>query len=283
MQWMVRSLMGVVLAIGSDATQARAETAYAWRNEVAVRESLLARFPPPAGYVRLKPAPRSFAAWLGGLPLKPSGAPVLLHTGHPKSRQDVHAAVIDIDVGSKDLQQCADAIMRLRAEWLIAAGRLGDIAFNDTGRGTPMPFSRWAEGDRPKPQGNALVWSRAAAADSSYASFRRYMDAVFTYAGTYSLERELKSVPVGDVQPGDVFIKGGFPGHAVLVIDIATNAATGEQRLLLAQSFMPAQEIHILKDPAHGENAWWFAPPMPGQPFQTPEWLFPPDSLRRWR
>jgi hypothetical protein len=40
---------------------------------------------------------------------------VLLYNGAPKFRQDVHAAVIDIDVGTRDLQQCADATMRLRA------------------------------------------------------------------------------------------------------------------------------------------------------------------------
>ena len=53
--------------------------------------------------------------------MKPANAPVLIYTGAQKWRQDVHAAVIDIDVGRRDLQQCADAIMRLRAEWLFAA------------------------------------------------------------------------------------------------------------------------------------------------------------------
>ncbi len=54
--------------------------------------------------------------------MKPAGAPVLTYTGAPKWRQDVHVAVIDIDVGKRDLQQCADAIMRLRGEWLYGRG-----------------------------------------------------------------------------------------------------------------------------------------------------------------
>ena len=191
----------------------------------------------------------SFAAWLRGLPLKPAGAPVLLHTGAPKPRQDVHVAVIDIDVGARDLQQCADAVMRLRAEWQFASGRPGDIAFNDTGAGKPIAFARWAAGERPHMSGRSLSWSRGAAPDASYASFRRYMDVVFIWAGTYSLERELTPKPVAELAAGDLFIKGGFPGHAVLVADAVENRATGERRFLLVQSFMPAQEMHVLKIP----------------------------------
>lgn len=273
----------IALTVAMAGSAARAEVGYAWRSAGASAETLAQRFPAPQGFRRSQPTPGSFGAWLAGLPLKPAGASVLLHTGQPKGRQDVHAAVVDIDAGARDLQQCADAIMRLRAEWLFAAGRARDIAFNDTGAAKPMSFARWAEGERPKPQGRGLVWSRTAAADPSYASFRRYMDSVFTFAGTYSLERELASAPTSDAQPGDVFIKGGFPGHAVLVVDVVTHTTTGEKRLLLAQSFMPAQDIHILKDPARAGDAWWFPAPAPGQPFQTPEWPFPPDSLKRWR
>ena len=83
-----------------------------------------------------------------------------------------------------------------------------------------------------------------------YAAFRKYMNLVFAYAGTYSLEHELKPAPLADIAIGDVFIKGGFPGHAVLVADMVENPATGEKRFLLIQSYMPAQEMHVLKNPA---------------------------------
>ena len=76
------------------------------------------------------------------------------------------------------------------------------------------------------------------------------MDYVFAYAGTYSLAHELKPAPLATLQIGDVFIKGGFPGHAVLVADVVENAQTGEKRFLLVQSYMPAQEMHVLKNPA---------------------------------
>lgn len=237
---------------------------YAWRDGATqapppLSDTLAARIAPPPGFTRVPAAPQSFAAWLRGLPMKPEGAPVLLHTGSRKWRQDVHVAVVDIDTGARDLQQCADAIMRLRAEWLWSIGRKSEIGFNYTD-GRRRNFSTSGKSD--------------------YASFRKYMNAVFAYAGTYSLERELRPVAAADIAIGDVVIKGGFPGHAVLVADMAANAA-GEKRFLLVQSFMPAQEIHVLKNPASGDGSPWYAAP-PTFPFVTPEWTFPAGSLKRW-
>jgi hypothetical protein len=235
---------------------------YLWKSpgDPASADTMQERIAPPPGFSRVAVAPESWGAWLRGLPLKPAGAPVLLFSGAAKWRQDVHAAVIDIDVGTRDLQQCADAIMRLRAEWLFAAGRKADIGFN------------YSDGRRR---------AFAARRKSDYASFRKYMDLVFAYAGTYSLEHELKPVPVSDMQIGDVFIKGGFPGHAVLVADMAENAQTGERRFLLIQSYMPAQEMHVLKNPGAADGSPWYPAQFSGD-LVTPEWTFQRDALRRW-
>jgi hypothetical protein len=276
--------LAITMAIGltlASVAAAAAEPAYAWRAGAAAN-TLAGRIPPPPGFERTAAAPASFAAWLRGLPLKPEGSPVLLHTGAPKARQDVHAAVIDIDVGPRDLQQCADAAMRLRAEWLFAVGRPADIAFNDTGAGKPIRFARWAAGERPRMAGRTLAWSRSAAPDAGYASFRRYMDVVFIWAGTYSLERELAPKPVAELAAGDLFIKGGFPGHAVLVADVAEDRSTGERQILLVQSFMPAQEMHVLENPASPDGSPWY-PLDFGDRLVTPEWVFPRESLRTWR
>lgn len=277
------ALIGLCLCGPAHAEPGR--TAYSWRTGAASQwpdATLRSRIAPPAGFLRAALPPGSFGEWLGGLPLKPIGAVVHLHTGAIKPRQDVHAAVIDVDVGSRDLQQCADAIMRLRGEWLFGAGRTTEISFNDTGGGKPMAFSRWAAGERPRLDGRALTWSRSAPPDAGYQSFRRYMDTVFVWAGTASLSREMQSVQGGGVEPGDVFIQGGFPGHAVLVVDVAANAA-GEHRMLLAQSYMPAQDIHVLMNPADPTQSPWYAIPMSGAPLVTPEWIFPPGSHKRWR
>lgn len=272
-QFSRRHVMLGVAAVAATGAQGRADAA----------DTIETRFPVPADFARVPATPGSFAAWLRALKLKPAGHAVHLHTGALKFRQDVHAAVVDIDVGAKDLQQCADAVMRLRGEWLFASGRAREIAFNDTGEGKPIAFSRWGNGERPRSSGRGLSWSKSAAADQSYASFRKYMDTVFVWAGTYSLERELVAVKsVGDVQAGDVVIRGGFPGHAVIVVDVAVMPATGERRVLLAQSYMPAQEIHVLKNLGNASLSPWYALEA-GKPIETPEWVFPAGSLRRWR
>ena len=250
-----------------------------WPVTAMMHETLAQRIPPPAGFVRTAATQKSFAAWLRALPMKPPASPVLLFDGAKKSRQDVHTAIIDIDVEKRDLQQCADAVMRLRAEWLWSIGAKDRIAFNYTGGGR-VPFSRFATGARPSEDGKR--WKKSGKPDQSYAGFRRYMTNVFVYAGTYSLAREL--VPVsGGVAPqiGDVIIKGGFPGHAVLVIDMAEDRQTGKKRFLLAQSYMPAQEIHIIKNPRAADGSAWYDAPI-NWPLQTPEWTFNEGSLKRW-
>jgi hypothetical protein len=269
---------GALALVALPPPPARADRpAYPWLSAPARHGTLESRVPPPAGFVREQAAAGSWAAWLRGLPMRAAGAPVLLHTGLEKPRQDVHAAVVDIDVGRGDLQQCADAVMRLRAEWLRAAGRAGEIAFDYTGGGR-VSWARVAAGGRPSADGRR--WREGSRPDDGYAAFRRYLAGVFAYAGTYSLARELRPAAESQIAIGDVLVKGGFPGHAILVADLARHPATGERRMLLVQSFMPAQDIHVLRNPADGSA--WFALPEAGRATVTPEWTFPPGSLRRW-
>lgn len=272
--------LAVTLAAASAEIASAEPLSFAWGVAApAASDTLAGRIAPPEGFVRSVAAPSRFAAFLRALPMKAIGAPVLLHTGTRKWRQDVHAAVVDIDTGSRDLQQCADAVMRLRAEWQWSIGAKDRIAFDYTGGGR-VPYQRYARGERPSENGRR--WSSGGKADQSYAGFRRYMTNVFSFAGTYSLERELKPVAGGAMpEVGDVIIKGGFPGHAVLIADMVENPATNERRFLLLQSYMPAQDIHVLKNPAASDGSPWYAVPI-HWPLATPEWTFPEGSLKRW-
>ena len=241
--------------------------------------SLTDRIAPPPGYQRPTFPANSFAAWLRSLPLLPGQPRVLLFDGTPKKYQGAQFAVLDIDVGRRDLQQCADAVIRLRAEYLYALDPDAEIKFNFTS-GDPARWRDWRTGMRPVIKGNKVSWQATGQPGNHYAAFRRYLNTVFAYAGTASLTRELSIVQPKEIQPGDVFIQPGYPGHAVLVADLAVNS-DGEKVFLLVQSYMPAQQIHVLKNPA-GNGPWY--PVRDQGTLETPEWRFSyQKDLRRFK
>lgn len=228
----------------------------------------------PPGFARIHQPPGSFGAWLRAMPLKKDNT-VYLFNGKKKLNQEAQFAVLDISVGNKDLQQCADAVMRLYAEYLYEQKQLSKIAFYATD-GTLMDYDGWRKGIRYNLQQGRLVKRRTAAQAENRQVFMQYLETVFAWAGTLSLSRQLK--PTAEIQAGHVFIQGGSPGHAVIVIDVAENGA-GERRYLLAQSYMPAQNMHVLNNP-NGQSPWYSTPP--DQVLVTPEWSFRPGSLKRF-
>jgi hypothetical protein len=236
------------------------------------------RFAAPNGCERVACAPGSFGAYLRALPLKPPASAVLHYDGTPKHRQDVHAAVLDISVGRKDLQQCADAVIRLRAEYLWATGRSDEIAFRFT-NGFLAEWKRWKRGERIRVDGKRCTWAPSAQPDDSHEQLLRYLDIVFTYAGTLSLSRELVAAD-GQPRPGDVLIQGGSPGHAMLVVDAACGS-DNRWYVLLAQGYMPAQDIHVVRNTGQARQGAWFAWGE-GDQLRTPEWTFAWGDLRRW-
>lgn len=259
-----------------------ASHAYIWKNNYNSNNCLKNRISPPQNFHRTNFSPGSFAEWLRGLPLKDGHPEVLLYNGAKKGNQSAQFAVVDIDTGKEDLQQCADAVMRLRAEYLYANNKVNLIHFNFTS-GHNAQWAKWKEGYRPVINGNNVSWVKKAQADASYDNFKKYLRIVFMYAGTHSLSKELTPVNIKDIQPGDVFIQGGFPGHAVIVTDVAVNSETGEKVFMLAQSYMPAQDIHILKNPSNSRLSPWYSVEELDKEFDTPEWSFNMRDLKRFR
>jgi len=238
------------------------------------------RFVAPTGFVRQPAQNNSFASYLRQLPLKPDGSSVKLYNGNLKGNQQAHIAVVDLPIGTKDLHQCADAIMRLRAEFLFNQKKYDKIHFNFT-NGFRADYQSWTQGKRIVVSGNKASWQQQTSASTSQESFWKYLEKVFTYAGTLSLAKELQPVKLADIKIGDVFIKGGSPGHAVIVVDMVYNSTTQEKRFLLAQSYMPAQEIQVLQNPANdGANPWYTA--NLEKSLITPEWTFLATDLKRF-
>ena len=232
----------------------------------------------PKGYTRSKCDSGSFGYYLRHLKLKPDSSEVLLFDGKVKPYK-VHAAVVDMEIGKRDLQQCADACIRLRAEYLRNVDKSSSIHFNLT-NGFRMDYSKWKEGYRLQVNGNKTSWAKTAAADNSYASFRKYLDVVFTYAGTLSVEKEIKTISLVEIQPGDIFVVGGSPGHASMVADVAENER-GEKIFLLCQGYMPAQDIHIILNPNDPSLSPWFSL-KEGEALETMEWTFSQYTLGRF-
>jgi hypothetical protein len=241
------------------------------------------QIPLPQNYSRKNVSESSFAYYLRHISLKPQNTPVKLYNGQLKNYQQVHYRVLDISVGKRDLQQCADAVMRLRAEYLFHTNQKDKISFNYTS-GDAAVYEKWANGYRPSINGNKVNWSLKAKVDTSYTNFLKYMENVFMYAGSSSLSKELKPKNIAEIEIGDVFIQGGFPGHAVLVVDVAIDLKTNKKIFLLAQSYMPAQDIHILKNFSSNKNnddisPWYEIPMKKSDKISTPEWTFEQNNL----
>jgi Domain of unknown function (4846) len=211
----------------------------------------------PDGCKRVQVEPGSFGQWLRKIPLRKDNH-VYLYDGSLKRNQLVQFAVLDIPVGKKDLQQCADAVMRLRAEYLFSVKKFDEIKFTDNA-------------------GKAYEWK----GNNNRVSFDSYLENVFGACGSASLEKQLNPVAgIHEIKPGDVFIKGGFPGHAMVVVDMATDDK-GKKYFMLAQSYMPAQDIHIVRNPMNEELSPWYEVSDAAK-IVTPEWVFYKNQLRQW-
>jgi hypothetical protein len=225
----------------------------------AVQENPFAtirEIPLPDGFSRILFEKKSFAEWLRSLSLKKNKT-VYLYNGLPKRNQTAQFAVINISVGSKDLQQCADAVMRLKAEYLYSQKKFGEIIFRDN---------------------NNTDYKLGAVVNRKY--FDDYLDNVFARCGTLSLEKQLRRVnDIYNVQPGDVLIQGGSPGHAMIVVDMAMNSS-GKKIYLLAQSYMPAQDVHVVINPANKNKSPWYE--LDNETIYTPEWIFPKGHFKTW-
>lgn len=244
----------------------------------ATAASKVGAIPLPAGYVRLPQAENSYGSWLRNRPLKKDNT-VYLYNRKPKNNQDAQYAVLDIDVGNKDLQQCADAAIRLRADYLYARRQYDAIAFLFT-NGFNCDYRHYASGYRLQVTNRGCTWIKKSGEDFSYATFRQYLDLVYSYAGTQSLQQQLRPVPFTGIRPGHVLLQSRQPyGHAVTVMDMAYQPGTGDTIFLLAQSYMPAQDIHILKNPAHKNLSPWYSVRFSGN-LETPEWTFTTADLK---
>lgn len=245
------------------------------------KSTIRTRFTPPKGFYWVTEEPGSFSEFLIRLPLHPPGFPIRDYRGIPLEKQYNHVAILNVEVGSKDLQQCADAWIRLYAEYLWIQKRYDEIVFQFTSQ----QFFAWNDyknGIRTTEIKDKVRFSKSAKYDESYENFRNYLKVIFQYAGTISLDRESRLVTKNqDIKTGDFLIIPGSPGHAVFIVGRARNSA-GKQIFLLAESFMPAQDIHILKNPVNTNISPWYELDVNAPKTVTAKYTFDPTAIKRF-
>ena len=218
---------------------------------------IIERIKAPQGYIRTLNKNNTWKSYLQNLPLKPDGSKILDYRGNPISNQSEHVAVVDLEIGNKDLQQCADAIIRLRSDYLYSQKRVDEIKFHFTS-GDLYSWKDHSSGIRPLVNGNKVSFSKKTGEDLSDGNYRKYLDIIFNYAGTISITKEMKKLNDNkEITAGVVMANPGSPGHALIVIDEAVNLK-GEKIFLLAQGYTPAQSIHILSNPFDQSISPWY-------------------------
>lgn len=240
--------------------------------------TLQTRINPPEGYKRTNAKKGSLTEFLRNYKMKKDGKPVLLYDKSQKSNQSAHAAIFKLPIENEDLQQCADSVMRVYAEYFWHTDQKDRIKFHFVD-GFLAEYSKWRSGSRIQISGNNTYWVNSAQEDNSYQTFKKYMRMVFAYSGTLSMEAESKKINLKQLRIGDIFINGGSPGHVVMVVDLCKDK-NGNKAFLLAQGYMPAQEFHVLKNPAHNDDPWYYEKEVT-YPFNTPEYTFNKGSLKR--
>lgn len=206
--------------------------------------------------VTLKPLPYPPDSWQYFLQHLPTtDKPILDFKGNPISDQSKHFLILTYDVGNSDLQQCADALMRIRAEYLYSRMKYSQIGFHFNS-GNFYSWEDYLQGIRPRLKGRILKLVYAAApCKKSHVTLRKYLDIVFAYANTVSLCRELKTTD--RLETGTVIIFPGHPGHCCMIMDEAVTEKS-DTVFKIVEGYMPAQSIYVLSNPYDPQlNPWY--------------------------
>jgi hypothetical protein len=234
-------------------------------NAVTVNASLLdkdsltikSRVNTPEGYKRVEYNLGLFQEYLRNYKLKPFNSKIINYDDSEYYWQLGHIGILDIPVPKNGLQQCADALIRVRSEYLWNQNRKDEIGFNFTS-GHYCSWTKYAEGYRPKVKGSKVSFHKTASSNNSKQNFYKYLNLIYMYSGTLSLYNELEEITnIKDLRLGDMLILGGSPGHIVMLGDEAVNGK-GEKLFLLFQGNTPAQSVHLVKNLEDSSISPWY-------------------------
>ncbi len=244
------------LPLDAHVTRADAE-AYAWLSPAQRRcyRSLAERLAAPPGFSRVEAPAGSFAEWLRHLPVAVEGSPVrsargriLLAGDHPNL-----ATTVVLQPHRRRLLDSANMMIRLKAEHAWTAGDLDQLGFHSTS-GHTLRWRAWTRGLRPIREAAGVRFIRTETVGQSREQFCRYLETLFDHASNTSLLDDTRPATDGTLAAGDIFLRPEPNGHAVMILDVATNAHGGV-RVLLGQGGSPVRTFHVLR--SDGGSAWF--------------------------
>ena len=125
-------LIGILMSSCSNIKSTDIEPPFENTKEIEKEEKILinpagttlkTRILTPEGYERTDESNESLTTFLRNYEMNEHGSPVLLYDGTEKWNQNAHAAVFKLPLEDEDLQQCADSIMRVFAEFYWHKGQ----------------------------------------------------------------------------------------------------------------------------------------------------------------
>ena len=111
-----------------------------------------------------------------------------MYNGTSKWNDNVYCSVVNLPIGTKDLHQCTDAIMHLKARYHYEKEDYDSIGFHFV-NGFYCDYKHWKNGC--KTSRDKTTWEKRSLPSNSEESFWQYLETVFMYAGRASLTKEL--------------------------------------------------------------------------------------------
>ena len=119
-------------------------------------ETLATRINTPKGFTRTEASEGSLTEFIRNYHMEADGTPVHLYNGGEKKSKN-HVAVFSMKLGNRDLQQCADSVIRMYAEYMRSACRDNEIVFHFT-NGFKCDWNSYKAGRRVTVSGNNVSW-----------------------------------------------------------------------------------------------------------------------------
>ena len=247
------------------------------------QETIETKFSIPDGFER--EIVSDFHEWIIAQPLKDYNK-VFYSDGtekiNYKNGSPIWAAVFDYDLGTHRYHQCADAAIYLNAMFKYEKGYKDQLIYSFT-NGDKTSYEEWLIGVKysSDPNNQSVLHKKfGSTREDDIKTFYGWLKVVWKWAGTSSLVYDTENVNILNMKPGDIFNQYG---HAISVVDMIINKETGKKKYMLSQSYMinPSlgDEQHILLNQRTGD-VWY---DLNENAIITPEWLFNPSSLIRFK